>query len=90
MKCPSCKKKPVELVTKRTLASGRAVTRERYCPKCKNRFYTLEQFVKDLKEKDEAREKEFSDLRLKLQKVESRNSEIMEGLAAFNNLLKEA
>lgn len=51
MKCPYMKgKKPCggELHTKRTLANGNKVTRERYCPKCKNRFMTVEQFDSDI------------------------------------------
>jgi transcriptional regulator NrdR family protein len=52
MKCPKCKK-PTELQTKRTLANGRTVKRERYCCKCKSRFVSFEQFQADI---DKAKE----------------------------------
>lgn len=47
MKCPKCKK-PSELQTKRTMANGNKVTRDRYCPRCKSRFVTIEQFWADV------------------------------------------
>jgi len=57
MKCPTIikgKKKGsagtcgAELQTKRTLANGTKVRRERACPKCHARFWTVEQFEKDI------------------------------------------
>ena len=54
MKCPTLmKKKPwgscgAELQTKRTLANGTKVRRERVCPKCHARFWTVEQFENDM------------------------------------------
>ncbi|MDG7041846.1 MAG: hypothetical protein JRN22_02205 [Nitrososphaerota archaeon] len=50
MNCPKCKKE-TSLQTKRTLADGRRVRREKYCPKCHTRLYTVEMFQED----DEAR-----------------------------------
>ena len=47
MKCPKCKK-PSELQTKRTMANGNKVIRDRKCPRCKNRFVTVEQFQADI------------------------------------------
>ena len=47
MKCPKCKKSS-ELQTKRTMANGHKVIRNRYCPCCKNRFVTVEQFQSDI------------------------------------------
>lgn len=51
MKCqnPKCKKKG-KLRTRRTIASGRTVQRERYCPACGQRDDTVEMFVQDLNE----------------------------------------
>ncbi|MDA8326557.1 MAG: hypothetical protein M0033_10110 [Nitrospiraceae bacterium] len=46
MNCPKCKK-TTKLETKRTLAEGRQVKREKYCPKCNTRFYTIEVFQDD-------------------------------------------
>ena len=46
MNCPDCKK-PMKLETKRTLAEGRQVRREKYCPKCHTRLYTIETFLED-------------------------------------------
>ena len=47
MKCPKCKK-PSELQTKRTMANGNKVIRDRKCSLCKNRFVTVEQFQSDI------------------------------------------
>lgn len=50
MKCPNpkCKKKG-ELKTKRTVATGRTVSRERVCPACGERCTTVEMFYIDWK-----------------------------------------
>ena len=47
MKCPKCKKLTT-LLTKRTMANGNKVIRNRQCPRCKNRFVTVEQFQSDI------------------------------------------
>ncbi len=49
MKCPNpkCKKKG-ELRTRRTIANGRTVSRERYCASCGQRADTIEMFVSDV------------------------------------------
>jgi transcriptional regulator NrdR family protein len=77
VKCPYIKgKKPCGggLLTKRTLANGNKVTRERYCPKCRNRFMTVEQFDSHIwaeKAKEQERvlrlEKKMQDLDLELE-----------------------
>ena len=35
-------------MTKRTMANGNKVNRSRQCPRCKNRFVTVEQFQSDI------------------------------------------
>ena len=57
MKCPTITKKKgsagtcgAELQTKRTLANGAKVRRERVCPKCHARFWTVEQFEVNIAE----------------------------------------
>jgi transcriptional regulator NrdR family protein len=88
MKCPHIKgKKPCggELLTKRTLANGNKVTRERYCPKCRNRFMTIEQFERDIEaEKARGRER-ITEMEREIQRlageIES-NEEIFRGLKA--------
>lgn len=46
MHCPKCKKE-TNLQTKRTVAEGPKVRREKFCPKCHSRFYTIEIFLDD-------------------------------------------
>jgi len=69
MKCPKCKK-PFELQTKRTMASGREVTRERFCPKCRSRFITIERFDTDIAEHDSQYEREIGELESNNQALE--------------------
>ncbi len=47
MNCPNQKCKGSKLQTKRTLANGSEVTREKFCPKCEGRFFTTEKFKND-------------------------------------------
>ena len=61
MKCPKCKK-PSALQTKRTMANGKDVTRDRYCPKCKGRFVTIERFDIDIAEADSRYERKIGEL----------------------------
>lgn len=53
MKCPEKHKKETELMTKRTHANGKEVRRERYCPTCKKRFWTVERFEDDIEAEKE-------------------------------------
>ncbi len=64
MKCPNpkCKKKG-ELRTKRTIANGRTVQRERICPACGQRADTIEMFRADWDEDIRKRAKELQTLR---------------------------
>lgn len=48
MKCPHHKKNPPDLQTRRTLANGKEVVRDRYCPKCKKYIRTIEKFQTDI------------------------------------------
>jgi transcriptional regulator NrdR family protein len=51
MKCPSMKGKKVcgaELQTRRTLANGTSVRRERLCPRCGKRLFTIERLESDI------------------------------------------
>lgn len=61
MKCPKCKK-PSELQTKRTLANGRSVARERHCPKCRGQFWTTELFDMDVQEQTLKHKKDVEEL----------------------------
>jgi len=61
MKCPKCKK-PSDLQTKRTMANGGGVTRDRYCRKCKGRFVTTERFDLDIAEADSRYERKIGEL----------------------------
>lgn len=44
MKCPKCKK---SLKTKRTFGEISKVKRERFCPKCKEKIWTIELLMED-------------------------------------------
>lgn len=74
MKCPKCKK-PSELQTKRTMANGREVTRERFCVKCKNRFITIERFDTDIAEHDSEYERQLNVFKQNYGIVKNRLSE---------------
>ena len=89
MKCPKCKK-PTSLQTKRTLAHGSRVTRDRQCPRCKTRFVTVEQFQTDI----EAAKVEVSSLLTSLDADKANLGVELEGLKqifrAFGRAVKEA
>lgn len=78
MKCPKCKK-PSELQTKRTKANGREVVRERYCPKCRQRFITIERFDTDIAEAESKYERKIRDL-------EQNNEALKENLQEHTDL----
>lgn len=89
MKCPipKCKKTGHDLQVKRTLANGTEVKRERYCPKCKNTFFTIECFqaqIAELYSKYEHRNQLLEDDRDSLQQ---QIDIFKEGLKIFKSLL---
>jgi transcriptional regulator NrdR family protein len=93
MKCPSMKgKKPCggELHTKRTLANGNKVTRERYCPKCKNRLMTIEQFETDIQQAEVSRNEQIRSADQENLELRSQLDEYKELLLSFRNLLEKA
>ncbi|OGW22918.1 MAG: hypothetical protein A2X55_07840 [Nitrospirae bacterium GWB2_47_37] len=67
MKCPNpkCKKKG-DLQTKRTIAAGRTVQRERHCPVCGERCMTIEMFSEDFNQNRRDNEYKLNELRGKL------------------------
>lgn len=80
MTCPKCKK-PSELQTKRTKANGREVVRERYCPKCKNRFITIERFDTDIAGAESKYER-------RLRELEQNNEALKEEIMDHNDLFR--
>jgi transcriptional regulator NrdR family protein len=74
MKCPKCKK-PSELQTKRTMANGREVTRERFCPKCKDRFITIERFDTDIADSESRYQRKIDEQERQGQALQSRLDE---------------
>lgn len=42
MRCPNKKCRGNKLQTKRTFDNGSSTKREKYCPKCKGRFFSIE------------------------------------------------
>ena len=75
MKCPkqNCKG---ELKAKRTLAEGREVRRQRFCPVCGARPWTVELFSEDLKTLKSQYEKEIQELHQELQNERREKEEI--------------
>lgn len=86
MKCPKCKK-PSELQTKRTIANGRSVKRERYCKKCKQRFYTTEMFDTDIETENSRFENTIMELNSKISSKETEIKNITSALLSFKTLL---
>lgn len=86
MKCPKCKK-PSELQTKRTLANGREVTRERYCRKCKNKFITIERFDKDIAEEQSKYERKISILEQEKDALEHQLNNVKEIFRGFKSFM---
>ncbi|MBI5748489.1 MAG: hypothetical protein HZA00_05130 [Nitrospinae bacterium] len=86
MKCPKCKK-PSELQTKRTIANGRGVKRERCCKKCKQRFYTTEMFDTDIETENSKFEKMIEELNNRLSSKETEVKNITGALLNFKALL---
>lgn len=80
MKCPKCRK-PSKLQTKRTLANGREVRRDRYCRKCKNRFITIERFDTDIADADSRYERRIGEL-------ESNNRSLKYQLEVYRDVLR--
>lgn len=80
MKCPKCKKSS-ELQTKRTKANGREVVRERYCPKCKNRFITIERFDTDIAAAESRYER-------RIHELEQNNEALKEEIMDHNDLFR--
>jgi hypothetical protein len=89
MKCPKCKK-PSELQTKRTLANGREVTRERYCSKCRNRFITIERLDTDIAEHDSQYERKIGELGSNNQALKAKIEEYREVFIGFRNVMEYA
>ncbi len=86
MKCPAIFKKGnklcgAELQTKRTMANGNKVTRDRYCPRCKSRFATLEQFWIDINKAELFHSEE-------IQKLEIRISTLSDSLSTYQDLFR--
>lgn len=94
MKCPAIlkRKKPcgAELLTKRTLANGKEVRRERYCPRCKNRFTTIERFEIDIKAMDLAYTTQFEKIAAARDEMELRIMEYNNVLIGFKSLIDKA
>lgn len=86
MKCPKCKK-PSELQTKRTIANGRGVKRERYCKRCKKRFYTTEMFDTDIETENSRFENTIAELDSKIFSKETEIKNITGALLSFKTLL---
>ncbi len=86
MKCPKCKK-PSELQTKRTIANGRSVKRERYCERCKQRFYTTEMFETDIETENTRFENTIAELNSKISSKEAEIKNIAGALLSFKALL---
>lgn len=86
MNCPKCKK-PSELQTRRTIANGRGVKRERYCKKCKQRFYTTEMFDADIEIENSKFENTIAELNSKLSSKETEIKNITGALLSFKSLL---
>lgn len=88
MKCPKCKK-PSELQTKRTFANGRSVKRERYCKKCKQKFYTKEVFEIDVEAENSRFEKRIEELNNRLSSKEEEVDKVTGILLNFKALLRD-
>jgi transcriptional regulator NrdR family protein len=86
MKCPKCKKTS-ELQTKRTIVNGRSVKRERYCKKCKQRFYTTEMFDTDIETENSRFENTVAELNSKISSKEEEIKNIAGILTDFKTLL---
>ncbi len=64
-----------ELQTKRTLANGTKVRRERYCPKCGARIWTVEQFETDMAAAEMKRTEQTMNLAQQIRDLNSRIGE---------------
>ena len=80
MKCPKCKN-PSNLQTKRTMANGKEVSRDRYCQKCRGRFVTVERFSGDIAEADLRHERKIGEL-------QSNNLELQRRLEEYADLFR--
>lgn len=86
MKCPKCKKTS-ELQTKRTIANGKSVKRERYCKRCRQRFYTTEMFDADIETENSRFENTVAEINRKLSSKETEIKNITGALLGFKALL---
>ena len=86
MKCPKCKKTS-ELQTKRTIANGRSVKRERYCKRCRQRFYTTEMFDIDIETESSRFKNTVTELNSKISSKETEIKNITGALLSFKSLL---
>lgn len=89
MKCPSIikGKKPcgADLQTRRTLANGTEVRRERLCPKCGKQLFTVEHFESDIEAAEVRHRQRLSDLEAEIQRLSAeieRTEEVFRGLKA--------
>lgn len=77
MKCPKCKK---NLKTKRTFGAVGTCRRERFCPKCKEKLWTIEFLQRDhIKERQDSRNALYKE-ESKRKIIEERYCEICEVL----------
>lgn len=92
MKCPKCKsnkklRKIPDLKTLRTLADNGRVRRERSCPKCKSRMWTVELLEAEYEnERREEKEKLYKEEELHA-RAEDKLTRIKELYTEFNDII---
>jgi transcriptional regulator NrdR family protein len=72
MKCPATKGRKIcgaELQTRRTLANGTSVRRERLCPRCGKRMFTIERFESDIEAAKVREQQRISELEAEIRRL---------------------
>ena len=72
------------------MANGRSVTRDRYCPRCRNRFTTVEQFAQDIRSAEQKQQEQVHDLNEEIHSLNSQLSEHSTLFTALGNAIKKA
>lgn len=86
MRCPNKKCRGNKLQTKRTFDNGTSTKREKYCPKCRNRFYSIEISEDDYQQITNDRAEVVRTAELKADRAEEKFEEVQEAVKVLFRL----
>ena len=86
MNCPKCKKR---LETRRTTVEGAECKREKFCKKCKKRYFTIEMFAEKYEDLMQAHKEKVWELEDLKDKAEDKYNDLTGAIATVVNSIKK-